>query len=155
MDPIVGRIPSFVTQRGRQVLLGEDTTGKALNWTVDPAVPHLVTITGPQFTVELNRKGCTAGLTEPWTEVQREVTIWPYEAAEVAWLIVDISVDGFPATQISATRDRVAAFLAMAEDLLVLSHADVFEALVPRPTHVGDAEHDWPLKPLRSEGGMA
>lgn len=156
MDAIVRRIPAFITQHGRQVLLDEDkTTGKAFNWIVDPACPHLLTIKGPRFTVELNRKGVTAGLTESWTEAERNVTIRPYQATEVLWLVVDIYVDGLPVTQISAQLENVAAFLSMAEDLLALSHTDVFEALVPRPARGGDRETEWMPNWLRRDGGAA
>jgi transcription initiation factor IIF auxiliary subunit len=155
MDPIIGRIPVFVTQRGRHILFGKDKTkGTAADFIVDPAHPHLLSISTPWFgPLQLNRQGVFKGLHEPWTDPERHVTVRPYEAPEVRWLLFDIDVDTYPAAQIATTHDRVAAFLAMAGDLLALNYADVFEAFVPRPDRGGDRETEWTPRWLRRDGG--
>jgi hypothetical protein len=154
MDPIVGRIPLFVTQRGRHIQFGEDSTkGVAATFTVDPARPHLVTVETPWFTICLNRQVMSKGLHEQSQEPDRHVTARPYQGTDVLWYVID--VDDFPAAQISARHDRVAAFLAMVDDLMAIAYADVFEALVPRPSGSADRETEWTPAWLRRDGGAA
>lgn len=155
MEPIVGRIPIFAAQRNRHILWGQNhTKGVAATFIVDPQRPHLVSITTGDFVIQLNRQGMKEGLAGCWHQPEGEVTIRRYDAVEVSWLVVDISRESFPAAQIAATAERVAAFLAFVDDLLAISFDDVFEALVPRPRQVGDAEHDWSFGPLRRDGGV-
>jgi hypothetical protein len=156
MDPIVGRIPVFVTQRGRHVLFGEDNTrGVAATFTVDPAHPHLVTVKTPWFTIDLNRQVMFKGLHEAYTEAEGHVTVRPYDGPDVRWFVIDLDVDNFPAAQISATWDRVATFLQFAADVLAIGYADVFEALVPRPSGSTDRETEWTPAWLRRDDGAA
>jgi hypothetical protein len=157
MDPIIGRIPVFVTQRGRHLLFGKDKTkGVAADFIVNPDRPHLLSITTPWFgPLELSRQGVFKGLHEQWTDPERPVAVRPYRAPEVNWLVIDVHGETYPAAQIAATHERVATFLAMVDDLMALSYDDVFEALVPRPAGRPEVETEWTPSWLRRDGGAS
>jgi hypothetical protein len=152
MDDIVGRVPIFVTQASRDVVFGpQRTKGVCARFLIDPDRPDYVAVCTAGFILWLSRDALTDGLSIRTLEPSGDISIRPYEAEEVTWLVIDIDRPAFPAAQISARLEVVSDYLFMADALLTLVDGR-FERLVKLLTAGADVEREWPL---RSEGGAA
>jgi len=152
METITGQVPVFVTQAGDRVLFGpQQTRGVLASFHLDPARPHLVAISTHWFVLWVSRDGLTDGLDSRQVEAGGDITIRPYEAPDVSWLVIDIDRPTFPASQISAQQQNVAGFLGLADAVLGFGDGR-FERMVPRPAVVREIEREWPL---RFDGGAA
>lgn len=153
MDEIVARVPVFVSAAGRDVVFGpQRTKGVCARFIIDPFRPDLVAVSTDAFILWLSRTALTTGLHLRTFETCGTVSVRPYVADEVTWLVIDIDRPGFPAAQVSTRLFNVEAFLLVTADLLDFADPDVFERMVPRPFAVREIEHEWPL---RSDGGAA
>ena len=139
MDPISARIPAFVSQN--TVFGPQQTKGIALRFVVDPARPDWVAVCSPGFILWLPRPTLTAGL--ELRTVADDVSVRPYEAEEVTWLVIDVQRPSFPVSQISARLQLVQAFLLVSLDLLDFADPTLFERMVPRPFVAREVEHEW------------
>ncbi|GAA0720263.1 hypothetical protein Drose_06555 [Dactylosporangium roseum] len=143
MTTIMERLPVFVSQAGRTVLVGrgEVVDGDIICFVNTPRRPEVVSLVAGRFSVDVTVEGITYALFEgEWVEPTGDVTM----RVENGWFVVELDGRQYPPALVQMSAARVVELLT--EVAAVRLQPDVW---------VPSRADDRPVGPLRAEGGAA